>query len=46
MNEILRSKDVPSHYAKGITLPFHNKRYKTDCTNYRGITLLSIHEKY
>jgi hypothetical protein len=32
---------LPQHWKESITVPIHIKGDKTDCNNYRGISLLS-----
>ena len=32
--------DLTSHWKESIIVPIHNKGDKTDCNNYRGISLL------
>jgi hypothetical protein len=42
--EILRSEiheDLPDQWKDSINVPIHKKHDKTDCSNYRGISLLS-----
>lgn len=38
VNEVLKTKEVPSDRTKGIILPFHKKGDKRNWKNYRGIT--------
>ncbi|PNF34871.1 hypothetical protein B7P43_G03116 [Cryptotermes secundus] len=56
--EILRSKihnlitsiwhkeKLPDQWKESIVIPVHNKGDKTDCSNYRGISLLSTSYKF
>jgi hypothetical protein len=38
-------EDLPHQWKESIVVPIHKKRDKTDCSNYRGISLLSISYK-
>ena len=37
---IWNKEELPGEWKESIILPIHNKRDKTDCNNYRGITIL------
>ena len=39
---IWRKEEVPQAWKDGIVIPIHKKGEKSDCSNYRGITLLSV----
>jgi hypothetical protein len=36
---------LPHQWKESIVVPIHKGGYKTDCSNYRGISLLSISYK-
>jgi hypothetical protein len=38
---IWNKDELPQQWKEFITVPFHKKGDKTDCNNYRGISLLS-----
>ena len=40
--EAWKSKNVPDDWERGIIVPIHKKGSTMDCSNYRGISLLSI----
>src|ERR1700733_229235 len=40
--QIYRSKECPKDWGKAIIVPIHKKGDKTECNNYRAISLLSI----
>ena len=37
---------TPSYWQTGVIIPIFKKRDREQCTNYRGISLLSLPEKY
>src|SRR3984885_12289194 len=41
-NQIYCSKECPKDWGKAIIVPIHKKGDKTECNNYRAISLLSI----
>jgi hypothetical protein len=45
MNSIWNKDGLPGHWNESIIVPIHKKGNKTDCNNYRGISLLSISYK-
>jgi hypothetical protein len=42
---IWNKDELPHHWKESIVLPIHTKGDKTDCSNYRGIPLLSTSYK-
>jgi hypothetical protein len=40
-NSIWNKEKLPDLWNESIVVPFHKKGDKTDCSNYRGISLLS-----
>ena len=38
---IWNKEELPGEWKKSIIVPIHKKRDKTDCNNYRGISLLT-----
>src|SRR3984885_8868260 len=40
-DKVYQEKKCPADWGKAIIVPIHKKKDKTDCTNYRGISLLS-----
>jgi hypothetical protein len=38
---ILNKEELPDQWKESIIVPVHKKGDKTDCSNYRGISLLS-----
>jgi hypothetical protein len=37
---IWNKEELPEEWKESIIVPIHKKAYKTDCNNYRGISLL------
>jgi hypothetical protein len=43
--DILGMSELPDQWKESIIVPVHKKGDKTDCSNYRGISLLSTSYK-
>jgi hypothetical protein len=41
INSIWNKEELPEQWKESIILPIYEKGNKTDCSNYRGISLLS-----
>jgi hypothetical protein len=41
LNSVCNKKELPDQWNESITVPIHKKGDKTDCNNYREISLLS-----
>ena len=35
-----KKEKLPEEWKKSIIVPIHKKRHKTDCSNYKGVSLL------
>jgi hypothetical protein len=40
INSVFNKKELPDQWKESITVSVHNKGDKTDCNNYRGISLI------
>jgi hypothetical protein len=45
INSIWNKEELPVQWKESIIVPIHKKGGKTDCNNYRGISLLSTSYK-
>jgi hypothetical protein len=45
INYIWNKEQLPDQWEESIIVPIHKKGDKTDCNNYRGISLLSTSYK-
>jgi hypothetical protein len=45
IKSVWNQKQMPDQWTESITVPVHKKGDKTDCNNYRGISLLSTSYK-
>jgi hypothetical protein len=41
INSVWNKEELPDQWKESIIVPVHKKGDKTDCNNYRGISLLS-----
>jgi hypothetical protein len=41
VNSVWNKEELPDHWKESIIVPIHKKGDKTECNNYRGISLLS-----
>jgi hypothetical protein len=41
INSVWNKEELPDQWKESIIVPIHKKDNKTDCNNYRGISLLS-----
>jgi hypothetical protein len=41
INSVWKKEELPDQWKESIIVPVHKKGDKTDCNNYRGISLLS-----
>jgi hypothetical protein len=44
-NSVRNKEELPDQWKESIIIPVHKKDEKIDCSNYRGIQLLSISYK-
>ena len=42
LQEVWRTKQLPSEWKKSVLVPVHKKKDRKVCDNYRGISLLSV----
>jgi hypothetical protein len=45
MNSIWKKEELPEQWQESITVSIYKRGDKTDCSNYRGITILSTSYK-
>jgi hypothetical protein len=45
INSVWKKEELPDRWKETIIVPIHKKSDKTDCNNYRGISLLSTSYK-
>jgi hypothetical protein len=45
INSVWNKEELPDKWKESIIVPIHKKGDKTDCNNYRGISLLSTSNK-
>jgi hypothetical protein len=45
INSVCNKEELPDQWKESIIVPIHKKDDKTDCNNYRGISLLSASYK-
>jgi hypothetical protein len=45
INSVRNMEELPDQWKESIIVPVHKKGDKTDCNNYRGISLLSTSYK-
>jgi hypothetical protein len=43
VNSVWNNEELPDQWKKSIIVSVHKKGDKTDCNNYHGISLLSVH---
>jgi hypothetical protein len=46
INSIWNKEELPEQWKDSIIVPIYEKGDKTNCGNYQGILLLSIHTKF
>jgi hypothetical protein len=45
-NSIWNKEELPEGWKESIIVPIYNKGDKTDCSNYRGISICQLHTKF
>jgi hypothetical protein len=45
INSIWNKKELPDQWKASIIVPIYKKGYKTECSNYHGMSLLSTSYK-
>jgi hypothetical protein len=43
---IWNKEELPEEWKESIIVPIHNKGDKTDCNNYRGMSICQLHTKF
>jgi hypothetical protein len=46
LNFIQNKEELSDHWKESIISPIHYKGDKTDCSNYRAISLFQLHTKF
>jgi hypothetical protein len=41
INSVWNEEELPDKWKKSVIVPVYKKGYKTDCSNYRGMSVLS-----
>jgi hypothetical protein len=42
----IRKNELSDQWKESVIVPIHKKGDKTDCNNYRGISLYQLHTKF
>lgn len=45
LNRVWQEKKIPQEWKEAVIIPSHKKGSKSQCQNYRGISLLSVPSK-
>jgi hypothetical protein len=45
INSIWNKEELPEEWKESVIVPSYKKGVKTDCSNYRGISLCQLHTK-